>query len=764
MASVKDYKTQSSASSPLLVVGVDIGASNTGLSISYSSKAAAPLGAAASVAAATLEGLQISTFPPLPFPATAENIMKTEAMTAWRQQSGKVPTKVALDATSLKLVAFGNAAETFWSQELQNERLEKPHAIKYRVFDHIKAVLDFANTEAKKQALAAKKPLREMVFVSDRRDQPLSATVLLTTIFSHLRDSALARLPQASTKMPIRWVITLPACWDEAAKQFMLEAAEKAGLTTSLDTGFPNGTVLALESETAAVAFHHQVLHTQKRVFTKGIKGAAAAAAAAAGDAKDKVPLTILTRERYLKPGTSCLMVDAGGHTFDCTVHEVDATDGKLIKASHSAGTWGGRLWNREFDKMMDRTFGGDWMGLYVFEYPDDAFALAESIEALKREIDPDQNESNSYRLELPHSFVSHTLLSEFVHDKAVITLDTDPLGSRHLASPAQRSQQLVEDAKHTPAAASGEESGDDNEWNSDIRPMASPTKLQVRKWLSTDKLPADGKMLCYEHGALLVSQRLVLSMFDGPMQHIQTHVAKLCEAHSNLSTVILAGGFCQSAVVRRTIEKVVEHQNLVRRRACAVQKKTESPSDDNILVLPVENPLTAVLVGAGLYGLNTEIIRNRVMRQALGTNIALPWDDSTHHTANGCFRRPRSFRNKHGILVKDAQCFNHFQRFMTVGELVGVNDVYLQTFAPSEAGQREMTFNLYSTTDAKVDRVDNPQCCLIGQMTLPMPFGDGGLTRQVELRLAYGGTVLKALAVDLTSNVEVHAKFSFLD
>jgi hypothetical protein len=278
---------------------------------------------------------------------------------------------------------------------------------------------------------------------------------------------------------------------------------------------------------------------------------------------------------------------------------------------------------------------------------------------------------------------------------------------------------------------------------------------------------------LYYWQGALFVSQRLALSMFNEPIKSIRDHIQQICINNPTLSTIMLAGGFCQSSVVRATISDVVNTINRNRRSTVEVKQDVKNEKNEkneksggetknmtDILVMTVENPSTAVLVGAGLYGLDTSIIRTRVMRQALGTNVALQWDD-THKVANGCFKHPRSYFATEG-LVKDVQCFNHFKRFVNVGDVVGVNDAYKHTFAPCQAGQREMIFNLYSTIDPTVDRVtDLP---LIGQIIVPMPYGEGGLNRSITLQLSYGGTVIHAVASDTSTNTSVHANFTFLD
>jgi molecular chaperone DnaK (HSP70) len=81
----------------------------------------------------------------------------------------------------------------------------------------------------------------------------------------------------------IRWVITVPAIWSDAAKQFMREAAFRAGLITEIDS---DKLVIALEPEAASV-----FIQTSKIEYHK----------------EDNNGMNLM------KPGTKYMVIDAGG-------------------------------------------------------------------------------------------------------------------------------------------------------------------------------------------------------------------------------------------------------------------------------------------------------------------------------------------------------------------------------------------------------------------------------------------------------------------
>ncbi|VDI31058.1 Hypothetical predicted protein [Mytilus galloprovincialis] len=124
----------------------------------------------------------------------------------------------------------------------------------------------------------------------------------------------------------VHWVLTVPAIWDLKAKQFMRDAAEKAGISTDQLS-------LALEPEAASIHCRKQPVGVEQ---TGGYKAIAS-----------------------MKEGDKYIVFDQGGGTTDITVHEV--TGPNSVKEIHQAcgGHWGGITVNGEFYKFLVRLLGG---------------------------------------------------------------------------------------------------------------------------------------------------------------------------------------------------------------------------------------------------------------------------------------------------------------------------------------------------------------------------------------------------------------------
>ncbi|KAL3878564.1 hypothetical protein ACJMK2_030901 [Sinanodonta woodiana] len=153
----------------------------------------------------------------------------------------------------------------------------------------------------------------------------------------------------------IRWVLTVPAIWNDAAKQFMREAAEKAGLSS-------DQLLIALEPEAASIFCQ-----------TLQIK--------ISDDSEDGMGT--------FQPGDKYLILDAGGGTIDITVHKVhhDGTLRELHAAS--GGDWGGKKVDKAFYDVLANIVGTSVMRKVNRNDKSDYLDLFREFEVKKRTFNP---------------------------------------------------------------------------------------------------------------------------------------------------------------------------------------------------------------------------------------------------------------------------------------------------------------------------------------------------------------------------------------
>ncbi|XP_052761219.1 heat shock 70 kDa protein 12B-like [Mya arenaria] len=172
-----------------------------------------------------------------------------------------------------------------------------------------------------KMVLHNNKHLTKDVTVEDFCGKQMTAFPLFVMSIKYLREHLLKAVTMQRIgieETDIFYVLTIPAIWDDNAKQFMRDAAVAAEID-------PDRLKLALEPECASIWC--ETLGTD-------VKGAVAIA------------------------GSQYMVVDLGGGTADISVHErkPDGTLKEIHKAS--GGPWGGIFVDKNYMKMLDRLYG----------------------------------------------------------------------------------------------------------------------------------------------------------------------------------------------------------------------------------------------------------------------------------------------------------------------------------------------------------------------------------------------------------------------
>ncbi|ROJ78933.1 Heat shock 70 kDa protein 12A [Anabarilius grahami] len=216
----------------------------------------------------------------------------------------------------------------------------------------------------------------------------------------------------------VRWVITVPAIWKMPAKQFMREAAYKAGLV-SRDN--PDQLIIALEPEAASIYCRKLRLHQMVDLGSKtALNGYSPTENIGVGmtQAKEHVRRNRQSRTflvenvvgelwSELTEGDRYVVVDCGGGTVDLTVHQIRLPEGhlkELYKAS--GGPYGSIGIDYEFEKLLCKIFGQDFIDQFKIKRPAAWVDLMIAFESRKRAATPDR--SNPLNINLPFSFIDY--------------------------------------------------------------------------------------------------------------------------------------------------------------------------------------------------------------------------------------------------------------------------------------------------------------------------------------------------------------------
>ncbi|XP_051279458.1 heat shock 70 kDa protein 12A isoform X4 [Dicentrarchus labrax] len=187
----------------------------------------------------------------------------------------------------------------------------------------------------------------------------------------------------------VRWVITVPAIWKMPAKQFMREAAYKSALVSREN---PEQLIIALEPEAASIYCRKLRLHQMVDLCTQTTQNGFSPT--------DNVGSGMTQGDRYV-------VVDCGGGTVDLTVHQIRLPEGhlkELYKAS--GGPYGSLGIDYEFEKLLCKIFGQDFIDQFKIKRPAAWVDLMIAFESRKRAAAPDR--TNPLNINLPFSFIDY--------------------------------------------------------------------------------------------------------------------------------------------------------------------------------------------------------------------------------------------------------------------------------------------------------------------------------------------------------------------
>ena len=162
----------------------------------------------------------------------SENIDKIFLSNLHLQKSeNKVPTEIVLDNNLIDILAFGNECKSFISTHEKD---------KYEYFKNIKMNL-----------------YHKIYLIKSTNGKEVDIELIIFKILKKISDFALEQIKITSNiivkKEDIKWVVTIPAIWEERSKQIMINASIKAGL---IDENSDKSLFLALEPEVAGIYYY----------------------------------------------------------------------------------------------------------------------------------------------------------------------------------------------------------------------------------------------------------------------------------------------------------------------------------------------------------------------------------------------------------------------------------------------------------------------------------------------------------------------------
>uniref|UniRef100_A0A8C6UPV9 Heat shock 70 kDa protein 12A n=1 Tax=Neogobius melanostomus TaxID=47308 RepID=A0A8C6UPV9_9GOBI len=298
----------------------------------------------------------------------------------WGQEQGhdtpKTPSCILLDHHGTFLY-FGYEAKCKYLE------MHKDEANNYYYFENFKMEL-------------YDKVITKDLEIKDVNKKSMSALRVFSAALNFLKEDALNTILFNTNGVKFKvtdftWVLTVPAIWDNSARQFMREAAEQAGIKTS-----GNKLLIALEPEAASIwsknlqpddfiSKHHDRAALQQFPGTQYI----------VVDCGGQFPSENQIFNQSLLIRT--MMVCVSGGTIDITVHEV--LEGGVLKELHKASgnDKGGRTVDRKFRQALRELFCDGLWETYERDHPSEAQKFMYDFETVKLRITENAANMTSY-------------------------------------------------------------------------------------------------------------------------------------------------------------------------------------------------------------------------------------------------------------------------------------------------------------------------------------------------------------------------------
>ncbi|CAC5364375.1 unnamed protein product [Mytilus coruscus] len=196
--------------------------------------------------------------------------------------------------------------------------------------------------------------------IKDIGGKPMTAIVVFALCIEYIKDQVSDEVKGAIHGLDdddIHWVVTVPAIWNEQARQFMIEASAKAGIDK-------DNLTLALEPECAAMFCRYLAIYKSSKDHEMDLKA--------------------------FDENSRFMVVDLGGGTIDITLSEV-LPSGQLKEIYNATGgPWGGNYINEQIIETLKHVIG--WKGMRKIrsdEY-DEYLELLRNVEQNKRGVEHD--------------------------------------------------------------------------------------------------------------------------------------------------------------------------------------------------------------------------------------------------------------------------------------------------------------------------------------------------------------------------------------
>nr|CAD7263953.1 unnamed protein product [Timema shepardi] len=235
--------------------------------------------------------------------------------------------------------------------------------------------------------------------------------------------------------------------------------------------------------------------------------------------------------------------------------------------------------------------------------------------------------------------------------------------------------------------------------------------------------------------GMLRLQPCLMLSLFRPTVDKILKHISDVLDSPrvEGIQYLFLVGGFAESQVLQHEVRKAFNERAKV--------------------IIPQGVSLT-ILRGAVQFGLDPSVVQVRRSKQTYGVGVLKRFVHGVHPTEK--------------MVTKDdvEWCCDVLDQFVTVNQPIRIGENVTRRYTPALSSQTSIVINIYCADSDEVEFTTDPGVRQCGTLKLDLPYqlSDGAsVRREIQTRMVFGGTEVKASALDISSGLCVNVELDFL-
>lgn len=220
----------------------------------------------------------------------------------------------------------------------------------------------------------------------------------------------------------------------------------------------------------------------------------------------------------------------------------------------------------------------------------------------------------------------------------------------------------------------------------------------------------------------LIFPYKIFFDLIEEHADKISTQLIDVYEKVDDIESILYVGGYCSNPILLNRIKKQFRE----------------------LAHLTPSRPEIAVVKGAVLFGLNSDIINVRKAKYTIGFKTTEIWDEEKHGNLG-----QKYYDYEENVY----RCSNIFDSFIRRGQDISINDIITHNFIM--LGPRFISLQFFKTLNP------NPILCteegvdLIGSDSMDLGRNYAKDEREIIVKMKFGGTFCEATCIHTKSGIE---------